>query len=126
VLVLSRILVVVATLLLGGHVLRTGQILVVLAILGLLPLLGVRRRWAGRTISIVLWIGAAEWLRTLVFRVQDRVATGQPFGRLVVILGSVALFTVIAAALSQGGPLGRWWRQGGGDTDNTPGATEPA
>jgi hypothetical protein len=113
---LSRTLVVVATLLLGAHVLRTGQLLIVLLVLALIPLLAVRRPWTGHVISIVLWIGTLEWLRTVVVRVQERSALGQPFGRMVMILGGVAAITAVAAILTQRGPLGRWFRSGGSDS----------
>jgi hypothetical protein len=113
---LSRTLVVLSTLLLGAHVLRTGQLLVVLLVLAVIPLLAVQRPWTGHVISIVLWIGTLEWLRTVVMRVQERSALGQPFGRMVIILGSVAIVTAIAAVLTQRGPLGRWFRSGGSDS----------
>jgi hypothetical protein len=108
--VLSRLLAGAAILLLAAHVLRTGQVFLVLLILALLPLMAVRRPWAGYVITGVLWLGTAEWVRTLVSRSQERVATGQPFGRLVLILGSVALFTALAALSTQRGPLSRWFR----------------
>lgn len=93
---------VLALLTLAAHVLRLGNViwtgeLVVLALL--LPF--VRYRWMLRLSQVVLVLGAAEWVRTLYAGVQQRVLDGQPYQRMVYILGGTALFTVLAALLLQ-------------------------
>ena len=97
--ILARVLAVLAALVLGAHVLRAGHT-VAAVLLALSPaLLLVRRPWASWCLSAVLSIGALEWLRTLVFLVGVRRAGGQPYTRLAVILGVVALVSAAAALL---------------------------
>lgn len=84
---------------LAAHFLRRGNFLVVLACLAALTLLGVRRRSAARALQIALVIGAAEWLRTLAVLLPERRAAGEPGGRLALILGAVALVSLLGAAL---------------------------
>lgn len=92
---------------LAAHFLRTGNLLLVLLILALIPLLALRRRWVRRAVQVVLVLGALEWLRTLLVLVHFRMMSGEPFGRMVVILGTVALFTALSALLFQTGRLRR-------------------
>jgi len=42
-------------------------------------------------------LGAFEWLRTLMAFASMRMALGQPYLRLTLILGAVAAFTLLAA-----------------------------
>ena len=89
--------VVISSLLLGAHFLRLGQpLLVVLS--SLLPLILLfRKYWVARLMQFYLILGAVEWVRTLFFLVVERHAEGQPWSRLVIILGLVALFTGCSA-----------------------------
>jgi hypothetical protein len=48
--------------------------------------------------QVALALGVLEWLRTAWVFASARADVGQPYGRLLVILGGVALFTVLAAA----------------------------
>jgi hypothetical protein len=48
-------------------------------------------------IQVALLLGSIEWIRTLVIFVQQRIDFGQPWTRLAIILGSVALFTALSA-----------------------------
>lgn len=91
--------VVLSTLVLAAHFLRGGHVAVVLLVLLTLPLLLVRRPWARRVVQAVLVLGALEWVRTLVSLVQLRAMLGQPWTRMAVILGSVALVTLLSALL---------------------------
>lgn len=106
--------VVLSLLVLGAHFLRTGNLLLVLAVLALLGLLGVRRRWAARTVQVALLLGAAEWVRTLVVLNAVRVQAGLPARRMVIILGCVALVTAVSALVFRTARLRR--RYGGGET----------
>jgi hypothetical protein len=83
--------------LLAAHFSRSGS--VVLALIALLfPLvLLVRRPWAARMVQLALVLGGLEWLRAMRGYVGQRMAVGEPWGRLVVILGVVALFTAASA-----------------------------
>ena len=89
--------VVLSVLVLGAHFLRGGHTAIVLLILLTLPLLAVRRPWVRRVVQGVLVLGALEWVRTLVSLVQLRMALGQPYARMAVILGAVALVTLLSA-----------------------------
>ena len=89
--------VVLSVLVLGAHFLRGGHGAIVLLLLLTLPLLAVRRPWVRRVLQAVLVLGALEWVRTLVSLVQLRMALGQPYTRMAVILGAVALVTLLSA-----------------------------
>ena len=90
-----------ALLLLAAHFLHAG--LEPIAALGLLlvGLLFVPRPWAARTLQAVLAAGTIEWLLTAWTLARLRAGHDQPYLRLVVILGGVAMFTAVAAALFQ-------------------------
>lgn len=90
---------VAACVLLGAHFLRfyAMEIVVVCTLLPFVLL--VRRRWAARLVQVVLLLGVLVWARAgYVFALQ-RIAAGEPWRRLVIIMGGVALFTLVAAAL---------------------------
>jgi hypothetical protein len=88
-----------SALVLGAHFLRRGDLSLVVVCLGLLGLLFVRRLWAARLVQLALLAGAFEWLRTLAQLLSARRAAGEPWVRLVAILGGVALLAVAGAAL---------------------------
>jgi hypothetical protein len=81
--------------------------LVVMGILGLIPLLLVRRVWVARLTQIVLLVGALEWLRSLVVLARWRAEQGEPLLRMVVILSVVAAVTLGSALLFQAPTLKR-------------------
>jgi hypothetical protein len=86
-----------ALLLLGAHFFRAALVPLTVVCLGLLALLFVRARWAWLALQVALAIGALEWLRTAWEFASMRAAMGQPYTRLLVILGGVALVTALAA-----------------------------
>jgi hypothetical protein len=88
-----------SALVLGAHFLRRGELGLLAACLVLLGLLFVRRPWAVRLLQLALLAGAFEWLRTLAQLLPARRAAGEPWVRLVAILGGVALLTLLGAAL---------------------------
>ena len=96
-------------LVLGAHFLRSGHFALVALALALVALLSVRRPWVPRVVQVALVLGAAEWIRTMVELVRRRTAAGEPFVRLVVILGGVAVVAVLAALLFQSARLRRWY-----------------
>jgi hypothetical protein len=49
-----------------------------------------------RLLQVLLLLGALEWLRTLYMFAQMRIAFEQPWTRLAIILGAVALFTALS------------------------------
>jgi thiol:disulfide interchange protein len=98
---LRLIPVFVSFLLLGAHFMRAGQNLVLLGLGLLLLLLFLRKWWVPRLLQFVLLLGAVEWIVTAVTLAQVRMQLGQPWARMAVILGAVALFTLLAGLVFQ-------------------------
>lgn len=90
-----------ALLLLAAHFFHAGAGLVAAVCILLIALLFVPRRWAGRTVQLVLAAGVVEWVLTASTLARLRLRHDEPYVRLVIILGGVALFTAVAAALFQ-------------------------
>ncbi len=61
----------------------------------------VRRPWIARAFQVVLVCGALEWVRTMIAIAAQRQATGEPWTRMAVILGVVALVTALSALVFQ-------------------------
>jgi hypothetical protein len=71
----------------------------------LAPLLFVRAPWAARVLQAALALGALEWLRTAAALIAMRQSLGQPWTRLAIILGAVALATAACALIFQWRPV---------------------
>lgn len=91
----------IACLLLAAHFYRAGILVGAAVSLVPLGLLFVRRPWAARVVQIALVVGVLEWLRTTFMFAQERMAQGGSVLRLVLILGGVAVFTLLGAWLVQ-------------------------
>lgn len=100
-LVARLILPLLALLLLAAHFYRADRMVLAVLCAALTLLLAVPRPWAARTLQAALVLGAIEWLRTLASFAATRVAVGQPYLRLALILGAVAAFTLLAACVFQ-------------------------
>ncbi len=111
--VLIYVPVVLSFVILGAHFMRYGNSIGVIGALVLIALLIVHRPWVARLMQVVLILGALEWVRTLYELVQVRVAYGQPFGRMIVILGIVAAVTFCSALLFQSSALKKIYRLDG-------------
>jgi ferredoxin len=93
--------VLLAAALMAAHFMRAGELGPALTS-ALAPwLLVTRRRWAARSLQLLLLGGGLIWLQTLLRLVQARLSLGQPYLRLALILGTVALLTAAAALLLQ-------------------------
>jgi hypothetical protein len=90
-----------ALLLLAAHFYRAGWLVPAAVSVALVALLAVPRPWAARTVQVALALGALEWLRTLAAFAAARIALGQPYLRLALILGAVAALTAAAAWVFQ-------------------------
>lgn len=108
--VLLYVPVVLSFVILGAHFMRYGNSTGVVGSTVLIALLFVRKAWAARLIQVVLILGALEWLRTIFELAQVRATLGQPFARMLVILGVVTALTVCAALLFQSPTLKRIYR----------------
>jgi hypothetical protein len=91
--VLRLLPVILSLLVLGAHFYRAGHPALTLVCVALPLLLLLRRSWIPRLFQVVLLLGALEWLRTLYGLAAMRIAFGEPWTRLAVILAAVALFT---------------------------------
>lgn len=89
----------VAALLLGAHFLRAGNLLMVALCLAAPLLFLYRRRWSLIGLQLLAYGAAAVWIRVALQLVQVRQQSGQESTAAVIILGSVALFTVAAGLL---------------------------
>ncbi|HEX5638447.1 MAG TPA: hypothetical protein VFX81_01475 [Burkholderiaceae bacterium] len=101
---------VLAAGLLAAHFYRAGQVVLAGLAVGALVLLAVPRAWAARALQLVLIAGALEWLRTLAMFASARLAMGQPYLRLTLILLAVAAFTAGSAAVFRQSTLRRRYR----------------
>ncbi len=99
--------VILSALVLAAHFFRAGNLIGLALCLGGLALLFVPRAWAARAVQVGLVLGAAEWVRTLLDFTAQRRAMGEPWARLAVILGTVALFTIASALVFRGARLRR-------------------
>ena len=97
--ILSFIIVVLSLLVLGAHFMRYGNDIGVALSVAPIALLFVRKPWAARVVQVILVLGAIEWATTLVGLVQMRMAQGEPWTRMAIILGVVIVVTAIAALL---------------------------
>jgi len=89
--------VILSLLLLAAHFYRAGIELLAGICLVLPALLFFRERWVPWVIQVALFFGALEWLYSLYRFASLRIALEQPWTRLAIILGSVALFTALSA-----------------------------
>ncbi len=76
----------------------------------LVALLFIRQPWVARLTQIVLVLGAIEWVHTLYVTAQVRIALGQPYTRMLIILGIVAAVTICSALLFQSKEMKRIYR----------------
>ena len=94
-------------LVLAAHFFRGGQVYLMLAACTAPLLLVVRRPWMTRILQIMLAVGALEWIRTTLAIRAVRIDEGRDWQRMAIILGSVAAFTLLSAALYELPPLRR-------------------
>jgi len=88
--------VIFSMLLLGAHFYRAGHLLLASGALLSLGLLCIRKPQAIRLMQGLLVAGAVEWLVTAVRLVMGRQGQGLPWLRLALILGLVALCTLLS------------------------------
>ncbi len=111
-----------ALLLLAAHFVHAGIIAAAAMPVLALGLLAVSRAWAARTLQVVLAVAVIEWLLTGWTLASLRASHGQPYVRLLVILGAVAAFTALAAIVLQSRALRDHFRLGprAGPVDGAP------
>jgi hypothetical protein len=92
-------LFVVAALLLGAHFLRAGNLALMALCLGAPLLFAWRSRWSLIALQLLAYGAAATWIAAAIQLVQMRQQLGQPWSVAVIILGAVALLTLLAGLL---------------------------
>ncbi|MCC7262029.1 MAG: hypothetical protein IT369_05820 [Candidatus Latescibacteria bacterium] len=103
---------ILSLLVLGAHFLRAGNMAMLLLSLVMLCLLAVRRPWAARVVQAALFLGTAEWVRTLAGLAALRAEAGQPVLRMLLILVGVALVTGASALVFRSSRLRQWYGLG--------------
>lgn len=112
---------VLSCLLLAAHFLRQGSMFLTGVSLAVPLMLFIRHRSIVRLFQVVLAIAAMEWVRTMAVSAARRFDAGDPWQRMSIILGAVALWTIGSALLFETPPLRRRYRRPkAGDT--TPGS----
>jgi hypothetical protein len=94
---LQLVPVILSLAVLAAHFARHGQPMLAFLSVALIGLLAVPRLWAARLLQVVLLLGAAEWVRTLIVLSRIRVEYGLPATRMVIILAAVAILTAASA-----------------------------
>jgi len=125
VLLLFLLPAILSFLVLAAHFLRGADYLAVLALLALVPLLRLRRPWVSRVARSTLWLGTGVWLYATARFTADRLRLGEPYLRMVLILGGVALFTALASLPFFSRRLRTWYAGGAGDAASGSRAAEP-
>ncbi len=92
---------ILAMLTLGAHYARYGLYPLTFALIAMLGMLFIRRRWVARVMQVALCIAALEWGTVLYDVARERAADGRDSRKSGVILGGTALFTLLAAGLYQ-------------------------
>ncbi|MCP4155240.1 MAG: 4Fe-4S binding protein [bacterium] len=91
--------VILSFILLAAHYSRASQDWTALLFLFLPLLLFVKKKWVMRVQQSFLLFGSYVWIKTAVFLVNVRMEMGRPWLRLLIILGTVALFTLWGALM---------------------------
>lgn len=86
-----------SALLMGAHFLYIDILPLVFISLAFPFFIFLRKSWANRLVQAILVLGSVEWLRAMAFHVAERRAEGEPWIRVVFILGGVAIFTASSA-----------------------------
>jgi|SRR5210317_536364 hypothetical protein len=99
--ILLYIPIVLSLIVLGAHFMRYGNSVGVIGAVFLIALLFLRHPWVARTMQVVLTLGALEWVHTVYKIAQVRSMLGEPYMRMVLILGTVAAVALLSAWLFQ-------------------------
>ena len=75
-------------------------------------LLLIKKAWVARSIQILLLPGAAEWIRSMLGYIEVRKSIGEDWGRLAIILVTVAVLTACAGLVFRGKSLKKRYQLG--------------
>ncbi|MCD6180081.1 MAG: hypothetical protein J7K39_09280 [Bacteroidales bacterium] len=93
---LRLIPVILSFLILGAHFSRDNMSSLMMISLAFPFLLLIKKPWVPKVFQIALILGTLEWLRSLYFYIQAYEQSGQSWTKLLVIIGSVTLFTALS------------------------------
>ena len=93
--------VLLSALLLVAHFSRADNLIMILVSLAVPAALLIKRPMAARAVQVGLLLGALEWVRTLMAIALRRHELGEPWLRMAIILGTVALVTALSALVFQ-------------------------
>ena len=102
--------VILSFLLIAAHFYRAGYPVLTGLLTGMLFMLFFRKPWVPRLFQWMLILGSIEWLRTLYGFAAMRIAWDQPWARLALILGGVALFTLLSGLVFRSTRLRAFYR----------------
>ena len=91
--------------LLAAHFSRANLFPLVIVCILIPFLLLIRKAWVARSIQVLLVLGAAEWIRAMFGYIEVRKAIGEDWGRLAIILVTVALLTACSGLVFRGKSL---------------------
>jgi len=101
----------------AAHFSRANQTGLVIVCLLFPLLLFIKRRWVAKVFQVLLLLAAIEWILTTLRIVHIRQMQGEAWIRLVIILGSVALFTALSALVFESKSLKQRFRDTGTSED---------
>ena len=96
--------------LLAAHFSRADIFPLVILSLALPLLLLIKKPWAARSIQVLLLLGAAEWIRSMFGYIEIRKSIGEDWGRLAIILITVAVLTACSGLVFRGKSLKRRYK----------------
>jgi hypothetical protein len=96
---LKIIPLIVASILLGAHFLRELNYLLAVVCILMPLLLLIKKRWGLLLLQVFTYAGGVIWVDTIITIARRRITYGEPWSRMAVILGAVALFTVFSGLL---------------------------
>jgi hypothetical protein len=97
--VLRTIVFITAALLFAAHFLRLGDFVIVALCLCAPLLLLYRKRWVLIVLQIMAYGAAVGWILVAARLVEFRQQSGMPWKAAAIILGAVALYTLLAGLL---------------------------
>jgi hypothetical protein len=89
--------IVLSALLLGAHFRWHGLDVLSIPAAVFPLLLFIKRPWTARAVQVFLFLGGIEWARTAFVIASRRIDAGEPWVRMAIILGAVAVFTAVSA-----------------------------
>jgi hypothetical protein len=105
--------VFISFILLSAHLLfHTGQrAIAIIPLFFLIPLV-FKKTWVPWLVQLALVLGTIEWLRTLITEVMQKTAYGDSWIRYSIIIGSVALFTLLSCLVFRTDGLRKRYSEG--------------